>query len=185
MLGCSYRMSSSHTYTHIHMYLMMLRQQSVYTYAVYKYEFYICYLLKRCMQQPHNSTRRSLPPLPIPCLANFVICITFGESRGAGAGGLAGGTGERFILKQFKIFSCNYMSTSRKSRQDNDKDDGENGARSTATAARLFIGKHKHKYAYKYAYKHRCKWQTQIQWTDACAFGYVRVSPEIFAYCEL
>lgn len=99
---------------------------------------------------------------------------------------MAGGTGERFILKQFKIFSCNYMSTSRKSRQDNDKDDGENGARlGTATAARLFIGKHKHKYVYKYAYKHRCKWQTQIQWTDACAFGYVRVSPEIFAYCEL
>lgn len=128
-------------------------------------------------------------PLPISCLANFVICITFGESRGAGAGGVAGGTGERFILKQFKIFSCNYMSTSRKSRQDNDNDNGENGVRSTATAARLFIGKHKYKYvykyAYKYAYKHRCKWQTQIQWTDACAFGYVRVSPEIFAYCEL
>lgn len=90
------------------------------------------------------------------------------------AGGVAGGTGERFILKQFKIFSCNYMSTSRKSRQDNDKNNGENGARSTATAARLFIGKHKHKYvykyAYKYAYKHRCKWRTQIQRTDTCAF---------------
>lgn len=41
------------------MYLMMVRQQSVYTYAVYKYEFYICYLLKRCMQQPHNSTPHS------------------------------------------------------------------------------------------------------------------------------
>lgn len=94
---------------------------------------------------------------------------------------MAGGTGERFILKQFKIFSCNYMSTSRKTEQDN----GEKGARSRATAARLFIGKHKYKYVYKYAYKHRCKSQTQIQWTDACAFGYVRVSPEIFAYCEL
>lgn len=146
---------------------------------------YVIYSNVACSSR---TTRHSaLPPLPIPCLANFVICITFGESRGGGAGGVAGGTGERFILKQFKIFSCNYMSTSRKSRQDNDKDDGENGARSTATAARLFIGKHKYvyKYAYKYAYKHRCKWQTQIQWTDACAFGYVRVSPEIFAYCEL
>lgn len=68
------------------------------------------------------------------------------------AGGVAGGTGERFILKQFKIFSCNYMSTSRKSRQDNDKDNGENRARSTATAARLFIGKHKHKYKYTNTY---------------------------------
>lgn len=65
------------------MYLMMLRQQSVYTYAVYKYEFYICYLLKRCMQQPHNSTLRSPPSAHL--LANFVICITFGENRGGQA----------------------------------------------------------------------------------------------------
>lgn len=69
------------------------------------------------------------PPPPFPCLANFVICITFWGEPGR-AGGVAGGTGERFILKQFKIFSCNYMSTSRKSRQDNDKDNGENRARS-------------------------------------------------------
>lgn len=132
---------------------------------------YVIYSNVACSSR---TTRHPAPPQPIPCQANFVICITFGESRGGGAGGVAGGTGERFILKQFKIFSCNYMSTSRKSRQDNDKNNGENGARSTATAARLFIGKHKHKYvykyAYKYAYKHRCKWQTQIQRTDACAF---------------
>lgn len=96
-----------------------------------------------------SSRTTRAPPPPFPCLANFVICITFWESRGSGG---RRGTGERFILKQFKIFSCNYMSTSRKSRQDNDKDNGENRARRTATAARLFIGKHKHKYKYKNTY---------------------------------
>lgn len=141
-------------------------------------------------QTLHAAAAQLDTPLPSLCPSPGKLCHLhnlWGEQ--GRAGGVAGGTGERFILKQFKIFSCNYMSTSRKSRQDYDKNNGENGVRSMATAARLFIGKHKHKYvykyAYKYAYKHRCKWQTQIQWTDACAFGYVRVSPEIFAYCEL
>lgn len=60
-----------HTHIYIHMYLMMLRQQSVYTYAVYKYEFYICYLLKRCMQQPHNSTLRFPPSAQLCNLHNL------------------------------------------------------------------------------------------------------------------
>lgn len=128
-------------------------------------------------QTLHAAAAQLDTPLPSLCPSPGKLCHLHNLWGEQGRADVAGGTGERFILKQFKIFSCNYMSTSRKTGQDN----GENGARSRATAARLFIGKHK----YKYAYKHRCKWQTQIQWTDACAFGYVRVSPEIFAYCEL
>lgn len=82
------------------------------------------------------SSRTTLTPLPSELPLPGKLCHLHNLLGEQGrAGGMAGGTGERFILKQFKIFSCNYMSTSRKSRQDNDKDNGENRARSRATAA--------------------------------------------------
>lgn len=114
-----------------------------------------------------------LAPQPRPrCPCPGKLCHLHNLLGCSRAGAAAGGTGERFILKQFKIFSCNYMSTSRKSRQDNDN-----------SAARLFIGKHtqnKHKYkyvyvySYAYAYAHCCNWQIQAQRTRLCIW--------IFAY---